>query len=128
MQHEHLCYQGPLVNGERRRFPRYQFIATAEMTCKGSSLVIAARLGDLSLNGCYLDMCNPPPNGTLMTVRIVVGSTVFQSRGKVVYSHANLGAGVQFDNIEPRYLTVLEGWIQEARTRDTVSTARTPEP
>ena len=111
------------MNGERRRFPRYQFIATAEMTSEGSSLVIAARLGDLSLHGCYLDMCNPPPSGTLITLRVVAGSTVFQSRGKVVYSHANLGAGVEFDNIEPQDLTVLEGWIREARTRDTVGTA-----
>ena len=105
---EYHCWPGALVNPDRRRSQKYPFLATAEIIHEGSRSVITTRLADLSLHGWYLDMYNPPPKGTTITVRIVAGSTVFQSAGKIVYCQVNLGAGVEFENVEQRYLAALE--------------------
>jgi hypothetical protein len=32
----------------------------------------------------------------------------------VIYSQANVGAGVQFVDVEPKYLALLEHWLKEA--------------
>ena len=48
-------------------------------------------------------------------VRVSACTTVFQARGRVVYSERNLGAGVEFQEVEPRYQAVLEEWLLEAK-------------
>ena len=103
------------TGGGRRRSPRYTFVASAEVTIEGSSSVIAKRLGDLSVHGCYLCTASLP-EGASITIRISAGNSVFQALGRVVYSKPTVGAGVEFRHIEPRYVTVLEEWLLEAKT------------
>jgi hypothetical protein len=102
------------MSGSHRRSPRYAFVATAEITVEGSSSGITARLKDLSLHGCYISTTNPLPEGVSIIIRISAGNSVFQVLGKVVYSEPNLGVGVEFQQIERRYLMVLEEWLLEA--------------
>lgn len=103
------------MNGDCRRSPRYAFVATVEVTHGESTSVIAARLGDLSLHGCFINMINPLPAGALIMVRISAGYSVFRARGRVVYSQPNLGVGVEFQDIEARYQTVLKEWLLDAK-------------
>jgi len=103
------------MNGDSRRSPRYAFVATAEITVEGSTSVIATRLGDLSMHGCYLRTINVP-EGASIIIRISAGNSVFQAIGKVVYCQSNVGVGVEFQQIEPRYATVLDQWLLEAKT------------
>jgi hypothetical protein len=42
--------------------------------------------------------------------QVSAGTTVFQARGKVIYSDPNTGSGV-----ESRYQAVLEEWLLEAK-------------
>jgi hypothetical protein len=107
------------MSGNVRRSPRYSFVATAEVTVEGTGPVIATRLGDLSLHGCYIRTTNPLSAGVSILIRISAGNSVFQARGKVVYSEPNLGAGVEFQQIEQLYLTVLEEWLVEAHRLNT---------
>jgi len=51
------------LGSERRRTPRYTFIASAELIEEASDVRIATRVSELSLYGCYLDMMNPFPVG-----------------------------------------------------------------
>src|SRR6266702_4083641 len=74
---------------ERRRGPRYPFIASAELIEQKADVRIASRVSELSLNGCYLDMMNPFPQGTMVLVKISAGEDFFQAKGKIVYSQIN---------------------------------------
>ena len=51
------------MEDERRRTPRFPFIATAEVIEKGASAGMAARVTELSLYGCYVEMANPLAKG-----------------------------------------------------------------
>jgi hypothetical protein len=105
------------MESEKRRTPRYIFFAAAELIEEKSDVRIASRLSELSLRGCYLDMMNPFPVGTSILLKIWTDeSTVFQTSAKVIYSQPNIGSGVQFVDVEPKYLAVLEHWLEEAAT------------
>lgn len=75
---------------------------------------IASRVSELSLHGCYLDMMNPFPSGTLVLVKIGAGDAFFEAKSKIVYSQPNMGAGVGFLEIGPDSQAVLERWLDEA--------------
>jgi hypothetical protein len=99
---------------QRRRTPRYAFIATAELLEPRTEVRIASRVSELSKFGCYLDMINPFPVDTIVLVKIWAGDAVFQSKARVIYAHPNMGAGVVFQEPEAQYLGVLDGWLSEA--------------
>ena len=99
---------------ERRRTPRYVFFASAELLEEKSDVRIASRVSELSLYGCYLDMMNPFPKDTIVLVRIWADEKVFQTKGRIIYSQPNMGAGVVFLNVEPMYLPTLQHWLEEA--------------
>jgi hypothetical protein len=65
---------------KKRRTPRYIFFAASELMEEKSEVRIASRLIELNLRGCYLDMMNPFPVGTLIQLKIWTDeSSVFQS-------------------------------------------------
>ena len=99
---------------EKRRTPRYTFIASAELIEERTDVRIASRVSELSLHGCYLDMMNPFPVETLVLVKISAGDAFFEARSKIIYSQPNMGAGVAFLETEPRFQPVLERWLDEA--------------
>jgi PilZ domain len=97
---------------EKRRTPRYMFFASAELIEEKSEVRVASRVSELSLYGCYLDMMNPFPTDTPIRLKIwTEENIVFQSKGKVIYSQPNMGAGVAFVDVQPKDQTVLEGWL-----------------
>lgn len=119
MQSVVSCWQGfrpeaAITYQEKRRSPRYSFIASAELIEVKADVRIASRVSELSLNGCYLDMMNPFPKGTLVLVKIAAGDEFFQAKSKVVYAQHNMGAGVGFLEVEPDSQAVLERWLDGA--------------
>lgn len=103
------------MNQERRRGPRYSFVASAELIEQKADVRIASRVSELSMNGCYLDMMNPFPAGTLVLVKISAGEDFFQAKGKIAYSQTNMGAGVGFVELDEASRLVLERWMDEAK-------------
>ena len=99
---------------EKRRSPRYSFIASAELIEEKADVRIASRVSELSLHGCYLDMMNPFPTGTMVLVKITAGDAFFEAKSRVVYAQHNMGAGVGFLQIAPDSQTVLERWLDGA--------------
>ena len=69
---------------ERRRTPRYVFFASAELLELKSEVRVASRVSELSLHGCYLDMMNPFPKGTVVLVKISAGDAFFEARSQIV--------------------------------------------
>jgi hypothetical protein len=98
---------------ERRRTPRYGFIASAELLEVKADVRIVTRVSELSRHGCYLDMMNPFPKDTLVLVKISAGDAYFEGRGVTVYCQPNMGAGVRFTDTEERYVPVLERWLDD---------------
>lgn len=102
------------MGAERRRTPRYTFIASAELIEEASEVRIATRVSELSMHGCYLDMMNPFPVGTLVLVKISAGDAFFQAKSRIVYAQTNMGAGVTFLDVGEEYQPILDRWLDEA--------------
>ena len=102
---------------ERRRTPRYIFIASAELYEERTDVRVASRVSELSLHGCYLDMMNPFPAGTLVLLKIFADELTFQSKARIIYATPNVGAGVAFLDVEPKYDYILRRWLDEAAKR-----------
>jgi len=96
------------MGSERRRAPRYQFIADAEVVEVESGTKLKAKTGDLSIGGCFLDTLNPSPEGTEIRVTIWRGNTTFAAVGRVVFVFPNLGMGVTFTSLTPSHVAILE--------------------
>ena len=101
------------MDSERRRAPRYPFIADAEVTEIATDTKLNAKTSDLSIGGCFLDMLNPSPEGTEIQVRISHASTTFIARGRVVFVFPNMGMGVVFTSVEDNQLAALQKWLSE---------------
>jgi len=99
---------------ERRRSARRIFIASAELYEEKSDVRVASRVSELSLHGCYLDMMNPFPPGTIILLKIFCGEMTFQCKARVIYSTSNMGAGVSFLDLEPKYEYMVKRWMEEA--------------
>jgi PilZ domain len=99
---------------ERRRTARFPFVANAEVSETVSGAKINARVTEISLYGCYLDMINPPPVGTPVFIKVFTETAFFETSANVVYSHPNLGIGVTFRDVSPHFLPILRKWLLEA--------------
>jgi hypothetical protein len=99
---------------DRRRTPRYPFIADAEIMHKSSGASMFARTTDISLYGCFLDMAQPLPNGSQIAIKIFTGGDFLEAQASVVYSQPNLGVGVAFWEVKPHFLPTLKKWLQKA--------------
>ena len=109
-----LHSEASITYQEKRRSPRYSFIASAELIEQKADVRIASRVSELSLHGCYLDMMNPFPKGTLVLVKIAAGDAFFEAKAKVIYEQPNMGAGVGFLEVGPESQAALERWLDEA--------------
>ena len=101
--------------GESRKLrsvPRYAFSADAEVMESGTKARLVARVSEVGLKGCYIDLLNPLPAGLKISVKIFKNNQTFEEEGQVVYTHPAMGMGVVFTKMNPDHKKVLEGWIQ----------------
>ena len=99
------------MDSERRRVPRYQFIADAEVAEVESGTKVRAKTGDLSIGGCFVNTFKPSPEGTEIRVTIFQERTSFTALGRVVFVFPGLGMGVAFTNIAADQLAALQEWL-----------------
>lgn len=104
---------------ERRRGPRFPFVAPAEITVTRSGAKLSARTKQLSLYGCYIDLENPPPVGAEIIVKISTETDYFEAHATVVNSEPDRGIGVSFRNVSRHYVPTLQRWLTEALRRAT---------
>lgn len=100
-----------------RAFLRCAFVASAVVTEIPSGAKLSARTMELGLGGCYIDVLNPLPEGTLVHVRIHKDQKVFEAKATVVYCHPKCGMGLAFAPITPEQQSILEGWLAEFGTQ-----------
>ncbi len=99
---------------ERRKFPRYPFIADVEVIeLKPPQIRIRARISDLGRMGCYVDTITPCAAGAEVLVQIRKNERTFTARGVALYPSIGMGMGLRFTLIEPADVEVLVRWIME---------------
>ena len=101
------------MDQEQRREQRHAFIAHAEVLEQNSGALMSLQISDLSLGGCYVDTVNPLPDGTPVHLKILTETHSFEAPAKVVYSHAFLGMGVKFLDVQPKFEEVLRLWLPQ---------------
>jgi hypothetical protein len=105
------------MEGDRRRFPRFPFVADVEISVIPTKTKLQARMSDLSLDGCYIDTLNPPPLRTPLRLRVQAGEKSFECSGKVRFCAAGLGIGVEFDKMPApewqKLAAIMEGLASE---------------
>ena len=94
-----------------RKSPRFPFIASAQVVETRTEARLQARTGDLSREGCYLDMLNPLPTGTRLKISVMHHNQELDAVGRVVHSELNVGMGIQFEEIGQR--AVIDSWLAE---------------
>lgn len=99
---------------ERRRTPRYPFVASVEMRQGTSEDKITAKVTQLSMNGCYVETVTPFPIGTGLGVKVFTPTEFFEGQASVVYVDENLGMGLMFRETRPYFLAVLRKWLLAA--------------
>jgi hypothetical protein len=99
---------------ERRRSPRFPFIASAEVHEESNGSQLSARISDLSATGCYVDTINPLPGGTAVRVKILNDAQSFEASATVAYSVVHLGMGLSFGEVPPGSRDVLQSWLHAA--------------
>lgn len=103
------------MTSERRRSARYPFFASAEITEPQTGVHLIVRTSELTLHGCYFDMMNPLPSGSVVKVQILDHDQTFETKGHVIYSQANMGMGVVFDEVGAGHQLTLEKWLTKLR-------------
>lgn len=102
------------MSQERRRTPRYPFVAVGELIDEAARTKMEVRVTELSLNGCYFDMVNPLPDATPIHVKIYFENEFFEAKGKVIYAQQNLGMGATFEEMPTYSVPVLKKWLLRA--------------
>jgi len=96
---------------ERRRTPRYPFLASIEMREGTSPDKRTEKVKELGLNGCFVEMAQPYAVGTVLGVKVFTETEFFEGQASVIYSHPNHGMGLMFRETKPYYLMVLRKWL-----------------
>lgn len=96
---------------ERRRSPRFPFIASAEVQEESNGSRLSARISDISATGCYVDTINPLPGRTAVRVKIFNETQSFEALATVAYSVMHLGMGLRFGEMPPGSRNVLQEWL-----------------
>ncbi|HXZ12195.1 MAG TPA: PilZ domain-containing protein [Candidatus Sulfotelmatobacter sp.] len=91
----------PSSGADRRKYPRHSCRIEALVTDEVTSSRLPARVTDLSLGGCYVEMLSPLPLGALVELILNPGGTTLQVRGKVRTSQMGMGMGVAFTGMSP---------------------------
>jgi PilZ domain len=96
---------------DRRRMPRVPFVAVCELLEVSTGMRLNAQVSELSMLGCYVDTVHPLKEQTEVYVKVFSDEYFFEAPARVVYCHANLGMGLEFHDIKPHFVGVLQNWL-----------------
>lgn len=98
----------------RRRFPRYSFVADAEVLEGTAQMRFKARVSEIGAQGCYIDVLNPAPGNSAVRINIFKDGKAFEAEGRVAYSQNAMGMGILFTKVSPEHQAILDEWIRNA--------------
>lgn len=86
---------------ERRAFPRRPCRFEALVTEEGTDVSLPAKVTDISLGGCYLEMLSPLPVDALIDLTMNPSNMTLKMNGRVRTSQTGMGMGVEFTGLTP---------------------------
>jgi len=99
--------------GERRRRPRFPFLANFEALEPQFNIRIEGRVSDIGMGGCYVNTISPLPEGTLLRIRIRKENECFEAQAKVGHSDMHMGMGLIFVSAKQDQVTLFQKWLRE---------------
>lgn len=104
-----LAAKAPTI--DRRLSGRMHLPATATLIDQSTDSKQQARIADLGKGGCYVDLLNPSPVGTPVSLVIRHANKSFEADGIVTYTLPRMGMGITFTEVLPNHEAVLEEWL-----------------
>ena len=101
---------------ERRRSPRIPFAASAEIIDEAENTRSTSQVCDLSLHGCFVQLPNPFPEGTSVTIEIYKDEDFVEAPATVAFLMPKRGMGLTFNGMEPQFASILKKWITQSKT------------
>lgn len=101
---------------EKRQSPRYSFIVNVDILEPASDVHMSGRISEISRKGCYVDVLNPLPVGTIIFLTIFRDQGTCCMRGKIIYIQHGMGMGVAFQEMAPDQQKILDSWLAELVT------------
>jgi hypothetical protein len=98
---------------DQRAAPRFTFIASVELTDPLNEVRISGRISEISRTGCFVDILNTLPVGTLIQVRIVRDQGTLVCPGRIVYAQEPMGMGIAFVDTPADQQETLDKWVAE---------------
>jgi PilZ domain len=101
---------------QEQRGLRFPFNADAEITLENSSEAIPARVMELSLRGCFLEISFSLKEQQRVRLKIFFSGEYAEVLAEVIYLRP-AGAGLLFQDMKPHSRRVLQTWILAALDR-----------
>lgn len=98
---------------ERRVVERIRCNGTGQIMQQGVAYPIWAKICDVSLGGCYLELIFTLPKHTPIDLRMTINERTFSAKGKVATSHPGIGIGVRFISMDEESRMTLGHLIQD---------------
>ena len=95
-------------SSERRVYPRFEWSTTANISDLSGGPPAQARLADIGLGGCYLDMLAPSPVNTRVHISLEIEKERFGATAEVKFSAPRMGMGLQFISMSDHGRALLE--------------------
>ena len=106
---------GTTLSLERRRTLRIPFVATAKIIDQAENTRTTSQLSDLSLHGCFVQLPNPFPEGTPVTIEIYKDEDFVETSATVAFLVPKRGMELSFTGMEPHFASVLKKWLSPSK-------------
>ncbi len=100
------------ARGDRRQYPRFRCAGNVQVSRSERGPQVWAKLGDLSLGGCYIDTPVPETVGTKLWLLLCIQENKISATGEVRSCVPALGMGVQFTSFTAGSRQVLQQVIE----------------
>jgi hypothetical protein len=94
---------------ERRRFARHACRLETQVATEGAygRVAVKAKITDISLGGCYVEMLAPLPEETHVELAFSTGGATLHLAAKVCSAQAGFGMGLAFTGMSPEEFEIL---------------------
>jgi PilZ domain len=108
-----MCNSLEPMRNERRRNPRYPFMADIEIIDVESGMKMTAHTSDFSRGGCYVDVLNPLAEDAVVKLQITKWQQTLETHARVVHSSVGMGMGLRFGAFDVAQRAIVETWLTQ---------------
>jgi hypothetical protein len=104
---------------DRRSHTRFPISGDVFVGGVRGSAGFTAKLGDVSLTGCYVETGNPLQTGRTLTLLIKIGNHEIRAAGVVRVSYPGVAMGIEFTHLNPADQRTLNELISQLKAAET---------